>query len=192
MDFLTGIRTRPAQGLLRFAAREIWLGSILLIAAHATLFAQSAGEYEIKAVFLYKFASFVQWPDDGSGPLCIGVLGQDPFGTALEEAVRGKSINSRPFLVRRSRKAQDLEACQIVFIAVSESKQLRALLSHLQTAVLTVGDMPEFCESGGIIGFDLMDRRIRLRINLEAAQRARLQLSSKLLSLAKLVGGAGQ
>jgi hypothetical protein len=175
-----------------FPAQGLWVTAALLIAAQAGLFAQSAGEYESKAAFLYKFASFVQWPEDPAGPLCIGVLGRDPFGAALDEAVSGKSINGRAFTVQRSRKSQDLSACQIVFIAASERKQLRLILGRLPPAVLTVGDMPEFCESGGIVGFDLLDRRVHLRINLEAAQRAHLQFSSKLLSLAKLVGDAGQ
>ena len=167
------------------------LGAILLIAAPGGLLAQSAGEYEIKAAFLYKFAGFVSWPvDDIAAPICIGVVGQDPFGTALDEAVRGKLLNGRAFTVRRSRKGQDLSSCQIVFISSSEHGPLRLILSKLKDAVLTVGDMPQFCERGGIIGFELLDRRVHLRINLEAAQRARLQISSKLLSLAQLVGDA--
>jgi hypothetical protein len=117
------------------------------------------------------------------------VIGQDPFGTLLNEAVRGQSLNRRSFTVHRSRTPQELPACQVVFISSSEHQRLRQILNQLPPGVLTVGDMPGFCENGGIIGFDVVDRRVRLRINLEAAQRARLQISSKLLSLAKVVGG---
>jgi hypothetical protein len=169
----------------RFRVAEL---CVVVLLAQGALFAQAAGEYEIKAAFLYKFAGFVQWPEDaGGGPVCLGVMGQDPFGAALEDAVRGKTVNGRPFLIRRFQKPADPGPCQIVFISASERERVKLVLSHLQPAVLTVGDMPGFCESGGIIGFDLLERRVRLRINLEAAQRARLRLSSKLLSLAKLV-----
>ena len=165
----------------------------LLMAAQASLLAQGAGEYEIKAAFLYKFAGFVQWPDNpANSPVCIGVVGQDPFGPALDEAVKGKKLNGRPFVVRRFRNGEAPPACQIVFVSSSERLQLRLILNRLPPAVLTVGDMPGFCESGGIIGFEVLDRRVHLQINLDAAQKERLQISSKLLSLAKLVAGAIQ
>jgi hypothetical protein len=175
--------------LTHFRVRFLCL-LLTLLAAQGAGRAQSAGEYELKAAFLYKFAGFVQWPEDaGTGVICIGVVGQDPFGAMLNVVVNGKSLNGRSFTIRRARNARDLPACQIVFVSSSERPQLRAILNQLQPDVLTVGDMPGFCESGGIIGFELVDRRVRLRINLEAAQRAHLQISSKLLSLAKLVEG---
>jgi len=162
---------------------------LLLAVAPAEMRAQTAGEYELKAAFLYKFAGFVQWPEAPPGAICIGVLGQDPFGAVLDAVVDGKSLNGRGFTIRRSRSARDLAACQVVFVSASERPRLRAILNQLQPAVLTLGDMPGFCERGGIIGFELVDRRIRLCVNLDAAQRSHLQISSKLLSLARLVEG---
>ena len=178
MAFLTHFR-------VRFTC--LWLA---LVVAQGGARAQSAGEYELKAAFLYKFAGFVQWLDDpGKSAICIGVVGQDPFGTVLNAAVDGKSLNGRSFTVRRSGNARDLMGCQIVFISASENSRLRAILNQLQPDVLTVGDMPGFCKAGGVIGFELVDHRVRLRINLAAAQRDRLQISSKLLNLARLVEG---
>jgi hypothetical protein len=157
----------------------------------------TANEYALKAAFLYKFASFVVWPDsNASEPLCIGVLGEDPFGPALDEVVKGKSINGRSFEIRRFAPGQMPGKCQVLFISGSEKngsdkKKLRAVLDHVQgVAVLTVGDMPGFCENGGMIRFGLEDNRIRMEINPDAAEKAGLQLSSKLLSLARIVRSA--
>jgi hypothetical protein len=154
---------------------------------------QTANEYDVKAAFLYKFASFVEWPaQSASGPVCIGVMGQDPFGEALDEVVKGKTIGGRAFTIRRFTAGQDVQGCQIVFVSASESKKLRAVLDRLQNqAILTVGDMPGFCESGGMINFELEDSYVRLEINLKSAEKARLQVSSKLLRLAKLVPDGG-
>lgn len=156
------------------------------------LAAQSAGEYELKAAFLYKFASFVEWPDAPSnGPLCIGVLGQDPFGRALDEIVKGKSYLGRSFEIRRFKPEQESSKCQILFISQLEPKKLRALLDRLQGAVvLTVGDVPGFCESGGMVNLGLAGGKVQLEINVEAAEKAGLHLNSRLLSLAKIVRAA--
>lgn len=181
MALLTHFRVRIAC---------LWL---VLVAAQGGARAQSAGEYEIKAAFLYKFAGFVQWLNDsGKGAICIGVVGQDPFGTMLNVVIDGKNLNGRSFTVRRSGNARDLTGCRIVFISSSERPRLRAILNQLQPDVLTVGDLPGFCEAGGVIGFELVDHRVRLRINLEAAQRNHLQISSKLLNLARLVEGGSR
>jgi hypothetical protein len=168
----------------------------LLIFAGSRSFAQVANEYEVKAAFLYKFASFVEWPEEpgalsesgnserqpAGSRRCIGIVGQDPFGAVLDDTVAGK------FAVRRFKPGQESDGCQILFLGASERRRLRAVLGRLRhAAVLTVGDMPGFCEQGGMINLGLADHRIRLEINPEAASRARLQLSSKLLSLARIV-----
>jgi hypothetical protein len=154
--------------------------------------AQSAGEYELKAAFLYKFASFVEWPDTlSNGPLCIGVLGQDPFGPALDEVLKGKSYQGRGFEVRRFKPGQESFKCRILFISAAEPKKLRAVLDHLQgAAVLTVGDVPDFCASGGMVNLGLAGSKVQLEINVEAAEKAGLHLNSRLLSLARIVRAA--
>jgi hypothetical protein len=165
------------------------LGLALMALPGACLLAQTASEYEVKAAFLYRFASFVEWPPGSAhGPLCIGVAGQDPFGAALDEVVKGKSINGRAFVVKRFQTGQEPAGCHIVFISSSEKKKLRSILDRLHgEAVLTVGDMPGFCENGGVVNLELADDRVSFEINLDAAERARLRLSSKLLSLAKII-----
>jgi hypothetical protein len=165
-----------------------------LLGFAACLSGQTATEYEVKAAFLYKFASFVAFPTQGStAPICIGVIGEDPFGETLDAVVKDKTVNGRSFVIRRFNAGQDVEGCQILFISASEKRRLRGILDGLQAApLLTVGDMPGFCESGGMVKFDLADDHVRLDINVKAAERARLQVSSKLLSLARLVPDVGQ
>jgi YfiR/HmsC-like len=151
--------------------------------------AQTAAEYELKAAFLYKFASFVEWPHGSAEhSLCIGVIGRDPFGADLDRVVQGKTVNGRPFRIRRFESGKAVGGCQIVFISSSERDRLPSILDLLKgTPTLTVGDVPGFCQSGGMITLRLVGDHIRLQINLEAAERSNLQLSSKLLSLASVV-----
>lgn len=157
--------------------------------------APAANEYEVKAAVLDNLAKFVDWPPEAAtGPLGICVVGQDPFGRALDDVVRGKPINGREVVVKRFKPGQELTGCHIVFIGSSEKNKLRSILDRLDNRpVLTVGDMPGFCDEGGTVSLDLADNRVGLTINLQAAERARLQLSSKLLSLATIVhkGGHG-
>ncbi|HLK66601.1 MAG TPA: YfiR family protein [Bryobacteraceae bacterium] len=151
--------------------------------------AQTATEYEVKAAFLYKFASFVEWPADrANAPLCIAILGRDPFGPTLDEVVRGKSINGRSFEIRRMKSGQDTAWCHIVFISDSEKNHLRLVIGRFQgTSILTVSDIPGFCREGGVIEFELRDQTVHFDINLDASERARLKISSKLLGVARIV-----
>jgi hypothetical protein len=174
--------------------KSLLLPVALLLAAGSPVAAQVFNEYEVKAAMLYKFAGFVEWPAAPAGaPLCIGVLGHDPFGPALDRAIQGKSINGRPFVVRRFKTGQETGNCQIVFVSSSEKKVLRGILGRLRhEPVLTVGDTPGFCEDGGIVNLELADNHVHFQINPEAAELARLAVSSQLLSLASIVHGGTQ
>lgn len=152
--------------------------------------AQTSSEYQVKAAFLYNFAKFVDWPGDAFGhsnaPLVIGVIGDDPFGGALDQAINGKSIGGRSLAVRRLKWDQDPRSCHILFISSSEQKHLPQIIQSLRGAsVLTVGDMGQFNQQGGIINFILEASKVRFEINSRGADQARLKISSKLLALAK-------
>ncbi len=154
--------------------------------------AQAFSEYEVKAVFLYNFAKFVEWPPEASETSDPGftfcVVGRDPFGDSLEQVVRGKSVNGRALKLRRVRAASQARTCQIAFISASERKRLQQILDSMSgVRVLTVGDTEGFVEQGGMINFALEEDRVRFEINLGAAERAGFKISSKLLSLAKIV-----
>ncbi len=156
----------------------------------STVQGQSFSEYQVKAAFLYNFAKFVDWPGDalgnGNGPLVIGVIGDDPFGGALDQAINGKTVKGRTLVVRRLKWGQDLRSCHVLFISSSEQKRLREIIESLRGAsVLTVGDMGQFNQHGGIINLILEANKVRFEINSRGADQARLRISSKLLSLAK-------
>jgi hypothetical protein len=165
-----------------------------VLAMPSAIPAHAANEYEVKAAFLFNFTRFVDWPTSpGSGPFCIGIEGADPFGGALEEVVKGRSAGGHTIAVKHFNAGEEPAACEIVFISGADAKKMRAALGRLQhAAVLTVGEGPGFCQSGGVIAFEVEENKVRLDINPEAAQRARLQISSKLLSLATLVRDTGE
>src|SRR5262249_1421041 len=141
-----------------------------LFLSAGALQAQSASEYEIKAAFLYKFASFVAWPAGGSNsPVCIGVLGADRFGESPARVGQGKKVGVRSFAVQRLHPVKDAAHCEIVFISGSEEGKIREILSSLRgKPVLTVSEVPGFCEHGGSINLKVVDSAIRFEINVAA------------------------
>ncbi len=169
-----------------------WWVSILLFAGGLKLSAQTAisPEYEIKAVFLFNFARFVDWPAkafDADAPFVIGVLGEDPFGSYLDETVRGEKVNGRPLTVQRYRRVGEIRACQVLFISRSEADRLEQILASLRgRGILTVGDADDFAARGGMIRLATEKNKVRMRINLDAVKAANLAISSKLLRVAEI------
>jgi len=168
-----------------------WLCIFLLALMACNAQAQSK-EYQLKAVFLFNFAQFVEWPPtaftDTNAPFCIGILGDDPFGEFLDETVRGEKINGHPLLIQRYHNPEEIQNCQILFVSSSEAKQAKQILTGLKEKnVLTVGDAENFSKDGGVIRFVTQQNKIHLRISLEAAKNANLKVSSKLLRLAEIV-----
>ena len=153
-------------------------------------------EYELKAAFLYNFAKFIDWPEssfaNARSPFVICVLGADPFGRVLDDVLRNKSIGSRAVVIERFKDLAQARQCQMIFVSQSEGPHLAAILQDLQHApVLVVGESDGFAEAGGTLQFTLEDAHLRFLINTDAAQRAGLNVSSKLLSLAKVVHDSG-
>lgn len=162
------------------------------------LFAQetSTVEYQLKAAFLFNFAKFVDWPPGAfpapDAPINLCVIGHDPFGPALDELLRGKTINNRPLVPHRIANASELKGCHLVFISLQDEKQLPEILLALKGASsLLVGEAPDFTERGGAIQFFIENNKLRFAINVDAVQRAHLQASAKLLALAKIVHDNG-
>lgn len=156
--------------------------------------AASTGEYRVKAVFLFNFAQFVEWPpaafSDAATPIIIGVLGDDPFGAALDEVVQGESINGRALAIRRFHRLEEIGLCHILYISDSEARRLGLVIARLTgRAILTVSDAEEAARRGVMISLFTESNRIRLRINVEAARSAGLVISSKLLRPAVIVTG---
>jgi hypothetical protein len=165
----------------------------LFIALTCSLFAQvkKFREYDLKALFLYNFAQFVEWPTSAfrtpDAPLVIGVLGQDRFGKSLDDLTRSEAVHRRKLTIQRFRRFEDVGDCHILFIDRSQAPSLKQIVDGLRAKpVLTVSDIDGFAGRGGMIQFITEEERIRLRINVEAAKAANLTISSKLLKLAEI------
>ena len=160
--------------------------------------APDSSEYLIKAGFIYNFAKFVEWPSAAfaqpDSPIVIGVLGTDPFGSVLDRLVQDKKIGQRGFVVRRYKWGKDLKDlkdlrdCKILFVSTSEKAHADEIIQLVKwLPILTVGETPGFAERGGMIRFTLEDNRVRFEVNVDAAHDADLNISSRLLTLAKII-----
>jgi len=159
----------------------------------APLRGQAFKEYDLKAAFLYHLAQFVEWPPEAfpetETPLVIGVLGQDPFGKALDEMVQNEVVRNRKLVVHRFRQLDEIRICHVLFISQSEEGRLDQILSNLKGRnILTVGDTEGFARRGGIVRFLTEKNKIRMRINIETANAANLTISSKLLRASEVIG----
>lgn len=155
------------------------------------------GEYQVKAAYLYNFGRFIAWPAKGaaesSNSFAICVLGEDPFGLALNATLADETIGGKSVVARRIPDPADAVNCRILFISSSEAGRLKQILSVLKDAsVLTVSDLPQFSRTGGMVQFTMEGSRVRFEVNLAPAERAGLILSSELLKVAVNVrrGGA--
>jgi hypothetical protein len=147
-------------------------------------------EYQVKAAFLFNFTKFVTWPatafkaDDA--PFVIGIIGDDPFGPYLDELVKGESLDTHPIIVQRFTTINEISGCHMLFVNtnVAMQQQIIALTGTIST--LTISDADGFAKRGGNICFFKQDNKIRIEINVAAAKNSKLEVSSKLLSIAKL------
>lgn len=150
----------------------------------------TALEYKVKGAFLLNFAKFTKWPAEEvaatNTPVTIGIVGEDPFGSALDQLVAGETIGTRPIVVKRLALSEDLSPCRILFIP--KSVDATAVLKHLSgPGVLTVGESDDFLDVGGVIRLLIEGKKVRFEVNMDAAQRAHLTISSQLLKLARTI-----
>lgn len=151
-----------------------------------------APEYAVKAAYLYNFTHFVEWPGHvfatAEAPMVIGVLGEDPFGPVLDQAITNKSAQGRSLEVRRLKQPAEMEGCHILFVCASEARRLPEVLeaAHRKN-ILTVSDLDRFAELGGVISLFTENNKVRFRINLSAAERAGTRISSQLLRLGPII-----
>jgi hypothetical protein len=146
-------------------------------------------EEDAKAAFLYNFAKFVDWPDDAfaaaNEPFLVGVVGDDAFAAVLDRVLHGKVVRDRPLAVRRIARPDDLAGCHVVF--VGDGRLPEVFQAVASRPILTVGQRDDFATKGGMIGFLVQDQKLRFEVNLDAAERANLRISSQLLKLATRV-----
>ena len=152
-------------------------------------FAQQPNEHLVKAAFLFNFVKFVEWPaeafNNSDAPIIIGVLGDDPSCSAIDQAISGKTANGRRLAIRRFSNANSLTYCHLLFIGYSQKNDLEKILAAAGPGMLTIGETDRFTRAGGIINFMIVDSKVRFEINQAAAERAGLKISAKLLSLSQ-------
>src|ERR1700733_4079823 len=165
------IMIRLRRSLALFAAFTL-LG---LLTPSAMAAPNGPQEYQVKAVFLFNFTQFIGWPPstpaESQTPIVIGILGDDPFGSYLDDTVRGEKVGDRPLIVRRYRHLEDVDDCQILFISRSESVHFEQIVAHLKDrSILTVSDADQSGKRGGIVRFVTEKDRVKLHISVNSAK----------------------
>jgi len=183
--------TRIVAGSKKAALALPWLLAAVS-ALHGEL--PKPTESQVQAAYLYNFGNFIQWPANtalgSSVSFTICILGEDPFGSSLNAAVADRAVGGRAVVAKHIMNAAEAPSCQILFISSSEDTRLNKILQALnRAAVLTVSDMPAFSDQGGMVQFILKGNRVRFEVDLAAARKAGLTLSSELLKLAARVKG---
>lgn len=164
-----------------------WLAYCLLFSASPT-YADNFNEYQVKAAFLYNLARMVEWPNESaSTPLVMCFMGEDVFGSTTD-GIANKTIRNRTLAFRKNIALRDIEICHILYISPSELSNVTTIVKTLANrAILTVGDAEEFTERGGMVNLIRDNERINIEVNLKRAEKSGLKISSRLLTLAKII-----
>jgi len=179
MEFLKRIKISAV------AAALAWLMGPLPLAS------ASQSEYALKSVFLYNFCRFIDWPDSAfaspTEPLIIGIIGDDPFGSLLNEAVAGEKYHNRPIRIDHFRTPGDIKRVHLLFVSHANAGRVEPILAAVAgRSVVTVSETEDFINRGGMITLTSEQNRVRLRINPAALHSANLAVSSKLLRVAEI------
>jgi YfiR/HmsC-like len=171
--------------IIAVAAALAWLMAPLHSAS------ASPSEYALKSVFLYNFCRFIDWPDSAfaspNEPFIIGIIGDDPFGPLLNEAIEGEKYHNRPIRIDHFRTPADIKRCHLLFVSHAGAGRVDSVLAAVAgKSVLTVSETEDFLNRGGMITLTAEQNRVRLRINLAALESANLAVSSKLLRVAEI------
>jgi hypothetical protein len=171
-------------------------GALAVSGQPASAQGDQVGEYELKAAILYNLSRFVEWPPSAyassQAPTVLCILGQDPVGTSLKTLGQKQDTNGRPVSIRQLKNEDGIRDCHVLYVSTSERKTFAQILTRLKGPnVLTVGEISQFAVRGGVIQFTLEDKQVRFEINLGAASRMALKISSRLLVLARIVKDQG-
>ncbi|MDQ2776427.1 MAG: YfiR family protein [Acidobacteriota bacterium] len=187
----------PSHSAHEARKRRLMAMRFLVIALLATstglrAMPETLTEAKVKDAFVYNFAKFVDWPPNSfespGDPFTICTAGKNPLSGTLDEIVKGKAVDGHPVATKHLAAGDVANGCQILFISPSENGRLSSVFDSIHgTGVLTVGDAAGFSKQGGMIAFVVQDNRVRFLINLPAAEKAGLKISSRLLTLAVAV-----
>lgn len=176
--------------LARALAASLVIGAAVVSGSTPAI--KGSTEYDVKAVFLLNFARFVEWPASAfankESPLVICILGNSPIAAPLRAAIKDENVGGRRLVVAEHAATDDCRSCHLLFVSQSQQEHVPVVLTTLRrTPVLTVGESPRFCESGGMMNFTMQEETVRFEMNPRAAQATGLHVSAKLLKLARTV-----
>lgn len=165
-----------------------------IVASLAPASGEQVGEADVKAAYLFKFTRFVEWPEDtppASDPFRLCVIADRTMTDLIERTMTGEAVKGRASQTAVPGSIEEARRCQMLFVGRSEMSRARPMLAALRDhPILTVSDAARFADTGGIIEFVRVDEHVRFRVNLEAAKRSHLSISSRLLRVAVDVAGA--
>jgi hypothetical protein len=178
-------RMRAIQSVLVLTALSMWLPAP----------AQGVSgnvELHIKAAYLFNFGRYVFWPQQ-SGDVVIGIVGHDPIVDVLEKTIAGKTINGRAYRVKVFASADQIDHCDVLFLPRAGAQQAQSVMTAIAgKPILTVSDIENFSSQGGMVEFLLIDDMLKFDINLAAAEKNGLRISSELLRVAHQIKGKGR
>ena len=191
---LMGRKAQPRPGCFLRTLKLLCLVSLLMFNRELAADPAPLAEHQIKALYLYNLTKYMEWPADAfantNAPFTIGLMAGPDLEGDLLEITKGKTINGRDIVVRSIEHPQDVKCCQLIFIESGDKQRLARILNAAKDIpVLPVGVSEDFLASGGIISFARKENKLRMRIDLDAARRARLTVSAKLMAVAENAGG---
>lgn len=162
--------------------------ALLLILRPSGLRTQEVTGPALKAAFLFNFVKFTTWPSDAlpdAAPLAMCVVNAPAVGNALGAAVQGRVLSGHAIRVTQPAESTNLRGCHVLFVSGPRPAALKVVATVRGAPVLTVSDLPSFTAEGGIAQLHLQQGQLRFAFGIDAARAARLQISSKLLTLAR-------
>lgn len=167
--------------------------ALFAVATCTSVYAALPNEYEVEAAFIHNIAKFVEWPatSPAGDNLQLCILGRSPFAKAAAP-LAGRRIGELVWEVRPVDSHANLHECRVLFIAASESANLRSILEGIGSAVLTVGDSGGYADRGVMVNFYSEENKVRFEINVDAVRRSGLKVSSQLLKLVRIIHDAGR
>ncbi len=169
---------------------------LLMLVAEKQIWAET-GEYTVKAVYLERFTRFIQWPEesaieDTTRPFVIAVVGQNAYGTTIEEVYKSQKIKNKTVAVEYISSPKDIPSCHLLIVSKMEDEELRGVLALTESQpILTVSDTPGYAEKGLLINFVVREDKVQFEINEKAVRAADLSISHHLLRVARIVESDG-
>lgn len=182
---------KATSPLTRNSLPMLLMGVVML----ASVAFSGSGEHKVsledktKAVFMYHFTKYIQWPDsDSADVFTIGVIGNAGIIVPLQEIEKKKKVKNRSIVVKQIDSLPDIRNCHMLFVSQNQSRRFPAILKTLKDApILTIGDTKGFAHKGLAINFILVKGKIKFEINSEALDATNLKVSSQLLKLGKFI-----